>query len=260
MPDAEVSAAREEFSRREYDELRQGVLTMQQRALEVETASGSILERENAQTSFFPITYQVRWQLQLAAAHLMALDNLIQSGGLPYVAGYPLIRAAVESAAQAHWQLQHAHTRQRVLRSLRISWWDHRDAMRFGMSIGKYDTAFDERIQDAIRSMKERVKALSQAELDVERTSHTDILIDVERKLKLPMPTPLQTWQLASSMTHGNTLTPGSTMQRKAIDPAHPNVYVAYASWHLTVPLIRTTVQTFEAALNLFTQRASQSA
>lgn len=258
MPDARVSDEREAHSQREYNELFKAIETMKDRALAAEPETGSVLERDDANSGIIPLSWQVKWQLQLVAAYLTALDDLIETRGLPYVAGYPLIRAAVESAGQAHWLLQHGHSHQRVLRALRTSWWDHRDAMRFSKSVGAYEAESDQKIRGTLLELRDGVKPLRQSELDTERLSHTDMLTDVGRKLRLPMPTPLQAWQLASAMTHGNTLVPGSTLQRTVIDPERPELHFAYGSWHLTVPLIRTAVSTSEAALKLLQDRGVQ--
>lgn len=260
MTDAVIDAARELRSRQEYDRLRDRLPTMTEKVLAITPVAGGLLEREDELTSYSPLSYQVKWQLQLTAHHLRAFDQLVRSEALPPAfAGYPLIRAAIEAAAQAHWLLQNGKSAQRVLRALRGSWWDHADAMAFSRSVGEPDENWDSKSRAAIEAKRRAVKALHQSVLDVPRLSHTDMLKEVERKLSLPMPTPLVAWRLCSSLTHGNSLVASMALQRKVVDSAAPQVHMATSSWTVVTPLIRTTVATFDAALELLERHAATS-
>lgn len=261
MTNARIGAARELRSRREYEELHRRLPTMTEEVLSITPVPGGLLEREDELTRYSPLSYQVKWQLQLTAQHLRAFDQMVEPGlPPPAVAGYPLIRAAIEAAAQAHWLLQNGKRAQRVLRALRSSWWDHSDAMVISRSLGQPDPEWDRKTREALERGRLEVKELAQASLDVPRLSHSDMLTDVERHLKLPMPTPLIAWRLCSSLTHGNSLVASMALQRQVIDLAAPQLHTATSSWTIVSPLIRTTLATFDAAATLFGSRAAASA
>ncbi|MDF2916578.1 MAG: hypothetical protein K0S70_795 [Microbacterium sp.] len=257
MPDAFIDAAGERLGRDNYEKLRTGILSMKERALEIEPVPGGLLDREDQRTDLMPLSHQVKWHLQVAAHHLQAFDRLVQSEDtLPTYSGYALIRACIESAAQAHWLIHHEHSAKRVLRALLSAWWDHRDAVAFARSLDRLDEDWDKRVREGLDAKRAAVKSLRQTSLDVPRTSHTDMLIDVERRLILPAPTPLTTWRLCSSLTHGNSSIATMALQRRVLDEAAPHVHSATSSWLLVSALVRSTVETFDAAVALLRRRA----
>lgn len=256
-----VPLSREEYSRREFEELRLRIYAVRERIVPITPRPGGILEREDYRTESVALSWQVKWQLQLAAEHLMTLDRVVEAHDLPVTSGYPLIRSSIECAGQAHWLLQNEKSSQRVLRALRTAWADHVDRMNLAKSVdGMYDPAADERVREHLLELRRRTKELRSTRVDVKRLNHTDMLTEVERKLKLSAPSPLVTWRLCSALTHGNALIANSTHQLVPIEGGQPNLYRARSSWHLTVPLIRSTLATIDAAIALLQRRAEQAA
>lgn len=243
-----------------YERMRSRISSLRAEAVAPSPSPGSLLAREDRHTSFSPLSYQVKWQLQICAHHLEAFDRLVQyDGTLPTYAGYALIRAAIESAGQAHWLLQHNHSAQRVLRAIRSVWWDHIDARDFSRQRGYDDDELSTRVRAGLTKDLQSVKQLRQSVFDVKRLSHTDMLTDVERYLRLPDPSPLTTWRLCSALTHGNGLMAANVLQRRTLDDAEPQVKTLSPSWSVTSALIRTTLDTFDAAIALLIQRGGSS-
>lgn len=249
MPDAIVDPAREAGGRASYESLRLQIPTIKPRTMAIVAQPNSLLELDDQQTSFEPIAHQVRWQLQVTYENLTALDQLIQAHGLPTYAGYPLIRAAVEAAAQALWLIQHNHSAKRAIRALRSSYWQSSEAANLSDSLGYPDPDRDERVRGALEQLRRKIKALHQQPLDVDRISRTDMLREVERHLKLPQPTPLVTWRLCSSLAHANSYTASFSMQRTQRSPDEPQLWVATSSWAMVASMVRTTLAVTDAAI-----------
>lgn len=129
--DSFVNPKLEQHGREQYNQLRSRILEMRQKALAVRITPEGLLAREDQRTSYSPISYQVRWQLQLAAEHLVAFDRLVEGHGLPDYAGYVLIRAALETSATAYWLIQPNVSNRRVLRALRMAYWNQVDSAEF---------------------------------------------------------------------------------------------------------------------------------
>ncbi|MCP1428209.1 hypothetical protein J3D45_000707 [Microbacterium foliorum] len=248
----------ERYGREQYDSLRPRIHQMRSRALAVAIAPDGMLAREDERTDYSPISYQVRFQLQLAAEHLVALDHLIQGHGLPNYAGYVLIRAALETSATAYWLLQPNVSNRRVLHALRMAFWNQRDSAEFAAAAGHRGTAWDEERRAYLDLLRSKVKGLHQSSLDVPRLSHTDMLTAVGRKLKISQqPSTLLAWRLCSSLAHGNSAAAVMALQHRQINAGEANVHSATSSWALVSALVRTALATFDGALAQFEQRAS---
>lgn len=256
--DATVTPELERHGREQYEELRDRIRQMRQRALAVDITPEGLLAREDQRTEYSPISHQVRFQLQLAAEHLVALDRLIEGHGLPDYAGYVLIRAALEASATAYWLIQPNVSHRRVLRALRMAYWNQRDSAEFAAAAGFADGAWDIERREYLEQLRSKIKGLHQTSLDVSRISHTDLLTDVGRGLKLTQrPSTLLAWRLCSSLAHGNSAAAVMALQHREIRPEEPNVHSSTSSWALVSSLVRTAVDTFDGALELFEKRAA---
>lgn len=248
----------EKYGREQYASLRPRIHEMRSRALAVTLAPGGLLAREDEKTSYSPISHQVRFQLQLASEHLTALDQLIEAHGLPNYAGYVLIRAALETSAAGYWLVQPGVSNRRVLRALRMAWWDQRDSAEFTVASGHAATDWDLERRAHLDLLRSKVKGLHQATLDLPRLSHTDMLTEVGRGLKITQQlSTLLAWRLCSSLAHGNSAAAVMALQHRQIRETEPHVHSATSSWALVSALVRTSLETFDGALALFEERAS---
>ncbi|OAN38856.1 hypothetical protein [Microbacterium sp. H83] len=256
--DSFVNPDLERYGQEQYDSLRPRIHEMRSRALAVIVTPDGMLAREDERTDYSPISYQVRFQLQLAAEHLVALDHLVAGHGLPNYAGYVLIRAALETSATAYWLLQPNVSNRRVLRALRTASWDQRDSAEFASAAGHAATDWDLQRHDHLDSLRRKVKGLHQSSLDVPRLSHTDMLTAVERSLKISQqPSTLLAWRLCSSLAHGNSAAAVMALQHRQIGGGNANIHRATSSWALVSALVRTALETFDGALAQYQQRAS---
>lgn len=64
---------------------------------------GSTLETDDRATAYDPISYQVQYLLVGAFDYLGLLRRTLEDHGMPLVATYPLMRAAIEAAAYSLW-------------------------------------------------------------------------------------------------------------------------------------------------------------
>ncbi|MGH3040268.1 MAG: hypothetical protein ACRDNG_00745 [Gaiellaceae bacterium] len=257
--DATVTPELEQHGHEQYLKLRDRIHEMKQRALAVAITPGGLLAREDERTDYSPISYQVRWQLQLAAEHLVAFNRLVEAHGLPDYAGYVLIRAGLETSATAYWIIQPNVSHGRVLRALRMAYWNQRDSAEFAIAAGFTDNTWDTERREYLELLRGKVKKLQQSKLDIRRISHTDLLTDVGRGLKLPQrPSALLAWRLCSSLAHGNSAAAVMALQHRQIRAEEPNVHRSTSSWALVSSLMRTAIDTFDGALDLFEKRASE--
>lgn len=256
MADATVDPGLERFGQTQYQDLKPRISAMKDEALGVVVLPGSLLSREDGRTSFSPISYQVRWQLQLASEHLVAFTRLVDGHGLPNYAGYVLIRAAIESAACALWLLQPQKSDRRVLRALQMSWWNQTDAALFSTAAGFDPSARDAEIKSELTELRMAVKSLRQTSLDKTRISHTEMLTTVQRTSSIANPTPLVAWRQCSALAHGNSAVAEMSMQHEAIHAEEPRIHVSRASWALVSALLRTAVNLAQESNELFRNRA----
>lgn len=257
--DATVTPALEQHGHEQYLELRDRIHELRKRTLSVTLTPEGLLAREDQRTNYSPISHQVRFQLQLAAEHLVAFDRLVEAHGLPNYAGYVLIRAALETSATAYWLIQPNVSNRRVLRALRMAYWNQLDSAEFAIAAGFTDTTWDTERREHLEMLRGKVKGLHQSRLDVTRISHTNLLTDVGRALKLTQPpSTLLAWRLCSSLAHGNSAAAVMALQHRQIRADEPNVHSSTSSWALVSSLIRTAVETFDAALDLFEKRAAE--
>lgn len=256
MADATVNPKLERFGQTQYQKLKPRISAMKTDALSVTVLPGSLLSREDDRTSFSPISYQVRWQLQLASEHLVAFTRLVEGHGLPNYAGYVLIRAAIETAACASWLLQPEKSDRRVLRALQMAWWNQSDAASFTTGAGFDPSVRDAEIKNHLNELRMAVKSLRQTPLNKVRISHTDLLTTVQRRSAIANPTPLVAWRQCSALAHGNSAVAEMSMQHEVIRAEEPRIHTSRASWALVSALLRTAVDLSQESNDLFHKRA----
>ena len=256
MSDASVNADIEQQGREQYALLRPRIKSMRRQALAVEIVPGTLMHREDHRTSYSPISYQVRWQLQLASEHLVALDRLVEGHGLPDYAGYVLIRAAIETAASAYWLTQPEVSDRRVLRALQMAWWNQDAAAEFATAAGFDQTDNDREIKAQLNELRGKIKSLRQAKLDKPHLSHSDMLTAVERTISVNHPMPLLAWRQCSALAHGNSAVAVMSLQHRMIRAEEPNVHKSTSSWAIVSALTRTALDMFDSALASFEKRS----
>lgn len=229
------------------------------RAQRLVAEPGSALDRADKKTDYAPISVQFTWQMQIAADHLVAFARLVhERRELPHYSGYVLIRAALESCATALWLLGPGKPPQRILRSLRLSWWFTDEANRFATDIGHPGETINAEVLAYLDELRGGVKELQQSRIDVTPLSRTDTFIDVERRFPSPkLLTPLHTWRVCSSLAHGNSAMAVMALKREPISPEDANRHIATSSWALIATFVRTCVWMFNRAVERFDELAA---
>lgn len=254
QPDPEMEAA----GRLEVLALLDEIDNFMRRVRGLRARTGGALQRADDKTDYAPISLQVGWQLQIAADHLNGFARLVrEEGQLPHYAGYVLIRAAFEACATALWILGPGKPAQRILRSLRVSWWFAQEANRFATDVGFDGEAINGETYAYLEQLRNGVKELRQSNLDVTQISRTDMFLDVERRFPSPKKlTPLHAWRVCSSLAHGNSAMAVMALKREQIDPRDPGRHIARSSWALVATFVRTAVWMFNRAMERFEELA----
>ncbi|WP_143073175.1 hypothetical protein [Flavimobilis marinus] len=177
--------------------------TAESRSSAFKVRHGSLLAGDDRATAYDPVSYQVRYLFMAAFDHLGMLKRALDKDGMPVVAAYPLVRAALESAAQALWLTTGGTRRKRVFRALHRVW--------NGASLSDEAVRhLDPRRESSLLELRERLDQLlsaskaGQRSLDVKYPSMTDIVIDAGRAVETHEFRPIDVWRLCSSMAHGN--------------------------------------------------------
>lgn len=216
-----------------------------------EVRAGSLLEGDDFATAYDPISYQVRDLFVAAFDHIGTLRRTVEDHGMPVVAAYPLIRAAVESAAQVLWLTTGGTRSKRVFRALQRVW--------DGASLN--DEALNHLIPvrasnllDLRRRLDELLNAAGagQRSLDRNPPSMTDIVIDAGRAVRSRTFEPIDVWRLCSSMAHGNRSVMLSILESRATGPRTSvgNTYLMTTSYRTIAAFVGVLVDVVEAALD----------
>ncbi|GAA1439290.1 hypothetical protein [Leifsonia poae] len=175
-----------------------------------------------------PPSSQIVHLLHSAHDHLHMLAQGMKHEGPRPLAGYSLIRVAIEASALATWLMAPGTIDARVRRSIRLTW-DNR--LRVAVYTKKYDTPTDaitddlRRILTDIAGTRPGVKSLG---LDSEFPRLTDVIraadekIPANRKQNL---TGVDAWRACSGIAHSNSNFAAGAMDREDA-PDHTRVTV----------------------------------
>ncbi|MBT2484964.1 MULTISPECIES: hypothetical protein [unclassified Microbacterium] len=263
MPESGVRASPslEAHGRAEHIRLCAIIPAMHKRVLSVTPIEGGTLKRADGLTSTMPMSHQTRFQLQVAANHLLTYTDAMKDTDTPTrYAGHSLVRGALEGAVTALWLQQPGTLARRALRSLRWTWWEQNDAADFAAEVGT--DASDEKASmlALLEADKNRIKGLNQDSVDHPRPTRTAMIIDVQRRLPaMPQPTILAAWRQTSSLAHGNSAVARMSFNLASIEGASEHLRYATTSWAVSSALLRTAVAAFDASVSKFEERAAET-
>lgn len=212
---------------------------------------GSVLEGDDRATAYDPISFQVGFLLGAAFDHVGMLRRGLEDYGMPTVAAYPLVRAAVEAAAQVLWLTTGGTRKKRVFRALHRVWDGaassdealRRLAPQRPSSLGGLRRRLDELLNAA--------KA-SQRSLDRDHASMTDIVIDAKRWVSPRELEPIDVWRLCSSMAHGNRRVARTLLERRLDGPTTDTggMFLVTTSYRTITAFVGVLVDLLDAALD----------
>ena len=212
---------------------------------------GTLLEGDDRATAYNPVSYQVQFLFMGAFDHIAMLRRALADHGMPPVAAYPLVRAALESAAQALWLTSGGTRKKRVSRALHRIW--------DGASLS--DQALGHLYPQRTSSLGELRKLLDQLlaaakvgqlSLDKNHPSMTDIVIDAGRQIGGRQFKPIDVWRLCSSMAHGNSTVSQILLDRRPHGPTTDfgGTFKVRTSYELMAVFIGVVTDVVEAALD----------
>lgn len=221
-----------------------------------EVRGGSQLASDDAATAYDPISYQVRFFFGAAFDHTFTLQRTITDHGMPMVAAYPLIRAAIEAAAQVLWLTTGGTKAKRVYRAL------HRVWDMATMSEGALQHLIPDR-KSPLDTLRVRLDGLlrsagaGQRSLDRDYPTMTDIVIDAGRFVRSRRFTPIDVWRLCSSMAHGNREVATAILESREEGPRTSigSTYLMTTSYQTVAAFVGVLVETVEAALESLERR-----
>lgn len=212
---------------------------------------GSQLEGDDRATVYDPISYQVRFLFVAAFDHLGVLRRSVRDHGMPVVGAYPLVRAALESAAQVLWLTTGGTRGKRAFRALHRAW---DGAQLTDVALRHLDPQRVSRLPE----LRTRLEGLltgagaGQRSLDRNHASMTDIIIEAGRMVQTRGLEPIDVWRLCSSMAHGNRSVSIAILERQPVGPDDGvgGTFVMTSSYRVLASFVGVLVDVIEAALD----------
>ncbi|WP_444663521.1 hypothetical protein ACT17Q_15365 [Cellulomonas sp. CW35] len=218
--------------------------------------AGSILEGDDRATAYDPISFQVRYLFVAAFDYTGALRRTLEDHGMPVVAVYPLVRAALEAAAQVLWLTTGGTRSKRVFRALQRVW----DGAKLCDEALRH---LDPTSRPLLPELRERLDGLlaaagaGQRSLDRTPPSMTDIVIDAGRHFQTGRLRPIDVWRLCSSMAHANRSVSLAVLESRQVGPGNDlgGEYVMTTSYRVVAVFVSVLAELIGAALDAQDQR-----
>jgi hypothetical protein len=189
------------------------------------------------------------------------------NGALPMSALYPILRAAIESAALAIYLLEPTSRDERLRRSYLVAAEDAKYNGSFAASMGNAESTTRADTRDQIRTLLDSRPSIEQAGsfafVDVkysmlvenaDAAMAADPALPPATRMKL-----IAWWQLLSGLSHGKQWAFVASMERSeaVVDEANETAHVRMSSSIAAVALVlQVAVEALETALRLFGQRS----
>jgi hypothetical protein len=213
--------------------------------------SGSVLDGDDRATAYDPISYQAQFLLMSAFDHLRTFRKTVEDHGMPMVAGYPLVRAALESSAQVVWLTTGGTRAKRVFRALHSVW----DAASTNDEALRHMIPGRPSILGGLRKRLDALLAAAKAgqrSLDRTHPSMTDVVIEAGRHVQSRRFRPIDVWRLCSSMSQGNRTVALTLLERREDGPRTEigGTYLMTSSYRVMAAFIGVVSDLIDAALD----------
>jgi len=216
-----------------------------------EVRVGSLLDGDDHATAYDPISHQVRFLLVAAFDHIGTFTRSLHDHGMPGVAAYPLVRAALESAVQVLWLTTGGTRKKRVFRALHRVW----DAASLSdVALRHLNPQLPSQLPGLRTRLDELLSAakVTQRSLDGNHPSMTDIVIDAKPPGWSHTFEPIDVWRLCSSMAHGNQSVARALLEHRLIGPTTDlgGTFMVTTSYQVMAAFVGVLVEVIEAALD----------
>ena len=179
----------------------------------LEALPGGQLAADDAATGTYnPISHQLMFAVSSAIDHLRTLRTVVEApnGGVPALAGYTLVRSALESACLGIWLVSGNTRDKRVFRSLHLSATNLSDMKRLVIT----DPTSVEKDLRRLEEIKATRRANIQNRLDRPFPKTNDIVRQAARKCEHGTNHALTVWQACSSIAHANNVVSVNMLER----------------------------------------------
>jgi hypothetical protein len=173
---------------------------------------GELAADDDATGTYNPISHQLIFALSLAMDHLRTLRTFVEApnGGIPALAGYTLVRSALESACLGIWLVSGGNRNRRVFCSLHLSATNLRDMKRLIIT----DPTSVEKDLRRLEEIKATRPANNQKRLDRPFPKTNEIVRAAARKCEHGTNHALTVWQACSSIAHANNIVSVNMLER----------------------------------------------
>lgn len=185
-----------------------------------EVMPGTAFAGDDRATPYEPLSHQIRSNWNVAFDNLRTVRLVLSSGQTPIFAHFGLVRNAIEAIGVALWTLGPSSRDDRLIRVLRVSLEDRKDAHSLRMvhtGVAREDATFPE--DDAVRRRLEQIRddrpGLRNESLRIE--SITDRLTQAQAYVGEFDSSILFIWKLTSGFAHGRRSTMRAVLDRQIL-------------------------------------------
>lgn len=222
---------------------------------------GSVLAFDDEATDYDPLSHHSHTLIAVAVDHMETLRELLPKNGgqgiLPTLAGYTLLRPALEAAAWGLWLQTGGTVNKRVLRSLRLTW-DHRaNADRFTGAAGVANDAGRDHMASRLADLRDRRKVNRGKALDTIPTTST-VFAEIDRRFAQTQFTGLISWQIMSGIAHANRSAMSVLLEQRLVEAdGDVGTYSMTSSLLVFATMVHLTLDYVDALIDLHVQRAT---
>ncbi len=217
-------------------------------------APGSRMFFDNEATEYDPLSDHTAGLVASAVDHLETLRAVLPRDGgdgiLPAIAGFTLLRSALETSALTIWLLSGGTMDKRVLRSLRLTWNSRGNTIGFTRALNIENAEGRRRMEARLEALRDKRPRIRTKALDV-FPKISDIFRDVDHCFPSGAISGLSAWQAMSSMAHGNRVAMQTMLERRVVSTTkRAATYSITSSLIVFSTMTRLTVDYTENAIS----------
>ena len=219
---------------------------------------GSLFAIDARIEDYDPPADQVSFLIGVATDHLETFGRLLRAdGGLPPLAGYTLLRAAIEAAATAIWLRMPGTSNARIGRSLWMIVNAREDVEGLAARLGLTNQAGYDRMRTRVDGIIESRRGLNPGVLTRHHTK-TSIIAEAQRRVRRRLFSCLEAWQACSGITHSNRTTALMFLEHQHLGVSSNNrtTYWMTASAYVTSEVMNLAVGCMTTAIDLYIEHS----
>jgi len=190
----------------------------------VEIEMLSKMADDDRNTSYAPLSFNALSLDATATDHLGTLQKFIVTtrGGIPPLAGYTLIRTAIEASSIALWLMGGGTKDKRILNTLRLVLDNRIDNENFAARMGTTDPAKNKHVRTRLEEIRDARPSLRKSAIKPMPSATSIIESSQGYVKKRSQYTGIQTWIACSGVAHANYGTNLILLERKQVGHGSP--------------------------------------